>query len=325
MNFNAGPFSDMNSLQTRGFRGGSGEDPICELGAGLRAGRAGCSPNCSPLEPSATPRPACLAPASSRLPSCSSSPSRWPPAEAAPGAGDADPAKAVPAGTAIYLEGVVRPEGDAARRRARRGAARSSRTGDPEAKLQQLIDEALAQSDDPGVDLREGHRAVARAEGRRLDQRRRPRQARLRGARRDEGHRQGPGGDRQGQPRASKSTQRSYHGVDYQVDKDGVAAGIVGDFFTVGTEPEFKRTVDAHDGDSLADDKRYTSSDRRARRRPDRELLRRPQAVHRAGAEVGPERRGPAGADPRDLPASTSSSRSAARCWPTATGSRSTR
>ena len=30
--------------------------------------------------------------------------------------------------------------------------------------------------------------------------------------------------------------ERSYEGVDYQVDDDGVAAGIVGDFFTVGTE-----------------------------------------------------------------------------------------
>ena len=28
------------------------------------------------------------------------------------GAADADPAKAVPAGTAIYIEGVIRPEGD---------------------------------------------------------------------------------------------------------------------------------------------------------------------------------------------------------------------
>ena len=54
-----------------------------------------------------------------------------------------------------------------------------------------------------------------------------------------------------------KVTERSYSGVDYQVDKDGVAAGIVGDFFTVGTEAEFKRTIKAQDGDSLAEDKRY--------------------------------------------------------------------
>src|SRR3954468_18210306 len=54
--------------------------------------------------------------------------------------------------------------------------------------------------------------------------------------------------------------QRSYKDVDYQVDSDGVAAGIVGDFLTVGTEPEFKRTVAAEDGDSLADEKRFKSA-----------------------------------------------------------------
>ena len=54
--------------------------------------------------------------------------------------------------------------------------------------------------------------------------------------------------------------ERSYKGVDYQVDSDGVAAGIVGDFLTVGTEPEFKRTVAAEDGDSLADEKRFKSA-----------------------------------------------------------------
>jgi hypothetical protein len=57
-----------------------------------------------------------------------------------------------------------------------------------------------------------------------------------------------------------KVKERSYSGVDYQVDDEGVAAGIVGDFFTVGTEPEFKRTIKAHDGDSLAEDKRYEST-----------------------------------------------------------------
>ena len=39
-----------------------------------------------------------------------------------------------------------------------------------------------------------------------------------------------------------------------------MAAGIVGDFFTVGTEAEFKRTVKANDGKTLADDKRFKST-----------------------------------------------------------------
>ena len=54
--------------------------------------------------------------------------------------------------------------------------------------------------------------------------------------------------------------ERTYEDVDYQVDDDGVAAGIVGDFLAVGTEAEFKRTVKASDGDSLADDKRYQNT-----------------------------------------------------------------
>ena len=54
-----------------------------------------------------------------------------------------------------------------------------------------------------------------------------------------------------------KVKERSYEGVDYQVDEDGVAAGIVADFFTVGTEAEFKRTVKAKKGDSLAENKRF--------------------------------------------------------------------
>ena len=39
-----------------------------------------------------------------------------------------------------------------------------------------------------------------------------------------------------------------------------MAAGIVGDFVAIGTEPEFKRTVRAEDGDSLADEKRFKSA-----------------------------------------------------------------
>ena len=85
--------------------------------------------------------------------------------------------------------------------------------------------------------------------------------------------------------------QRSYEDVDYQVDEDGVAAGIVGDFFTVGTEAEFKRTVKANDGDSLADDKSYKDTVDEHRRGPPRALLRRPQAVLRAGDQVRPQAR----------------------------------
>ena len=179
----------------------------------------------------------------------------------AAGAGDADPATAVPAGTAIYLEGVVRPEGDQ-REDVLDAARKVLRTDDPEAKIRELVDEGLAESDGnakttykddiapwlgekagvwvAGVDGKEpGYVVVIAAKDTEKAQ-----AAIDKGVKRDGG----------------KVTQRSYSGVDYQVDDEGVAAGIVGDFFTVGTETEFKRTVKAQDGDSLAEQKRYESA-----------------------------------------------------------------
>src|SRR5215212_9287769 len=64
------------------------------------------------------------------------------------GASDADPAKAVPAGAAIYIEGVVRPEGDQ-RDDVLDAARKVLRIDDPEAKLRELIDQGLDESDSP--------------------------------------------------------------------------------------------------------------------------------------------------------------------------------
>ena len=173
------------------------------------------------------------------------------------GAADADPAKAVPAGTAIYFEGVVRPEGDQ-KDDVLDAAGKVLRTDDPEAKIRELLDKAFKESENPdtsyekdiepwlgqkagvwvsGVDRKDpGYVAVVATKDTEKAQKAI-----------DEGIKDEGGSVKE----------RSYEGVDYQVDKDGVAAGIVGDFFTVGTEPEFKRTVKANDGDSLADDKKY--------------------------------------------------------------------
>jgi hypothetical protein len=177
----------------------------------------------------------------------------------APGAGGhADPAKAVPAGAAIYVEGVLRPEGSQ-RADVLDAAGKVLRTQDPAAKLHRLIDQGLAQSSDPGLSYEKdiapwlGQRAGVWVSG--VD-RAKPgyvvivatkdtdkAQAAL-----DKG------------AKDQETTQRSYHGVDYRVDKDGVAAGIVGEFLAVGTEPEFKRTIDVKHRASLAGDKRYTNT-----------------------------------------------------------------
>jgi hypothetical protein len=177
----------------------------------------------------------------------------------APGAGDdADPATAVPAGAAIYLEGVVRPEGDQ-RADVLDAARKVLRTPDPEAKLRALVDQGLEKSDGPGVSYAKdiapwlGRKVGVWVSG--LD-RSKPGYAVLVATKDTDKAQAAIDKGAKGQT----STQRSYKGVDYQVDADGVAAGVVGDFFAVGTEPEFRRTIAAKDGASLAEDKRYTST-----------------------------------------------------------------
>ena len=176
------------------------------------------------------------------------------------GAADADPAKAVPAGTAIYLEGVIRPEGD--QRDDLMDAARKVlRTDDPEAKLHELIDKGLQDSDGPATSYDKdiapwlGQKAAVWVAG--VD-RAKPGYVVLVAAKDTEKAQATLDKSAKAEKKAVK--ERSYKSVDYQVDSDGVAAGIVGDFLTVGTEPEFKRTVAAEDGDSLADEKRFKSA-----------------------------------------------------------------
>ena len=179
---------------------------------------------------------------------------------AAGGAADADPATAVPAGASIYLEGVVRPEGDQ-REDVLDAARKVLRTDAPEAKIHELVDKALEESerDEERPTRTTSRRGWARrpacgwrastARSRATSSSSPPRTPRRRRRRSTRASRGG-----------GKVTERSYSGVDYQVDDEGVAAGIVGDFFTVGTEAEFKRTVKAQDGDSLAEAKRYESA-----------------------------------------------------------------
>jgi hypothetical protein len=52
-------------------------------------------------------------------------------------------------------------------------------------------------------------------------------------------------------------TGRSYDGIDYRVDDDGMAVGMIDDFVVGGTEEAFKRTADARDGEQLVDSERY--------------------------------------------------------------------
>ena len=54
--------------------------------------------------------------------------------------------------------------------------------------------------------------------------------------------------------------ERSHGGTDYLVNSEEVAAGIVGDFAVIAREAEYKRTIDASEGDSLAETDEYADA-----------------------------------------------------------------
>jgi hypothetical protein len=175
------------------------------------------------------------------------------------GATDADPAEAVPAGTAVYVEGVVRPEGDM-REDVLDAAGKLLRTDDPEKKVRELIDQGLKESDGPAASYEKdvapwlGEKAGVWVSG--VD-RPEPGYTVLVAAKDTEKAQEAID---KGTKEQGATTQKSYEGVDYQVDEEGVAYGIVGDYLAVGTEAEFKRTVKAEDGETLSEDDRYTST-----------------------------------------------------------------
>lgn len=174
--------------------------------------------------------------------------------------GDADPASAVPANAMLYAELAIRPEGDL-REDALAAAGKVLNTSDPEGKIRELLDKALAEEGEQDLDYDRdikpwlGERAAVWLNTR-LD---------------DEGDPSGSvvvdvtnGEDAMGAiRRGAKSNgdtlkKQSYNGVDYEVDEDGVAAGVVDDeLLLIGPEPEVKASIDAHKGDSLAEADRY--------------------------------------------------------------------
>jgi hypothetical protein len=173
--------------------------------------------------------------------------------------GDADPATAVPADAMVYADVVVRPSGDV-RDGALDALGKVLATDDPSGKVQELLDRAFSED--------KGHLDYAKDVkpwlgdhvgfwlSSRLDSKSDPAGAALIAttdpdAALDAFHKASVG---------TKLTSRSYAGTDYEVDSDGVATGIVDDFLVNGPEPEFKRTVDAAKGDSLAEADRYRKS-----------------------------------------------------------------
>jgi hypothetical protein len=171
--------------------------------------------------------------------------------------GDADPASLVPAGTPLYFQAAVQPTGDR-REDALAAAGKVLRTDDPSGKLRELINKALADEDsgltwekdfapwlgeDAGIwasNLEAAEPSFAAILATKDAEAAKAAIAKFK-----------ENGD-------STYTKRSYEGVDYDVDDEGTAGGMVDDFVVFATEDAFKRTVDMReDGESLADSDRY--------------------------------------------------------------------
>ena len=176
-----------------------------------------------------------------------------------PSAGGDDPASAVPADAALYVEATVRPEGGL-RDDALAAAGKVLRTDDPAGRIRGLVDQALAGAEDPRLDYgRDVEPWLGEKAGFWLSVA-------------DEGAPESRGvgllsatdedAAREALDRAIASSgetfaERSYNGVDYKAGPGGNAIAVAEGFAMLGTEPELKRTIDALEGDSLAEADRY--------------------------------------------------------------------
>jgi hypothetical protein len=174
------------------------------------------------------------------------------------GAADADPATAVPGDALVYLEATVRPEGDL-REDAVAAAGKVLRTADPQVRIRELLEQGLSDAGDQ-VDY---HRDIAPWLGERAgmwvstreDQNGDPGVAAVVAATDVEEAESAIEESRR--RNGTRATERTHRDVAYKVDAEGFAYGFAGDFVLFGDEPELKRTIDALEGDSLAETDRY--------------------------------------------------------------------
>jgi hypothetical protein len=163
--------------------------------------------------------------------------------------GEGDPATAVPADALFYAEVVVRPEGSL-RDGARDAAGKVLLTEDPEGELREQLEVAFEVEDfdyDRDVEPWLGERAGF-------------------WMRSDESAVLLLAATDTEEARASlersveRGAERSYRDTEYVVDDGGLAVGIVGDFAAAGPEAGYKRTIDAFEGDSLAEADEYADA-----------------------------------------------------------------
>jgi hypothetical protein len=175
-------------------------------------------------------------------------------------AGDADPASAVPANAMLYAEATIRPEGTM-REDALDALGKVLNTQDPEGKVRELLDRAMGEAGQGDFDYDRdikpwlGERAALWLSTR-MDEAGDPSGAAVIGVTNGD---DAMGSIRRGvESDGGTLTKRSHNGVDYEVDQDGVAAGVVDDeLLLIGPEAEVKASIDAQKGDSLAEADRY--------------------------------------------------------------------
>jgi len=172
--------------------------------------------------------------------------------------GDGDPATLVPAGASVYVEAAVQPTGDR-REDALAAAGKLLRTEDPAARLRELVDQGLDDDDltwekdfapwigeDAGLwatDLEQEEPTFAIVVATKDMEAAQEALTRFRAT------------------EGGSTTKRSHAGADYEVDAEGQASGMVGDFLVAGSEAAFKRTAELDgDGESLAEADRYTAA-----------------------------------------------------------------
>lgn len=165
----------------------------------------------------------------------------------------------MPANAGLYFEGVVRPEGDV-KDDALAAVSKILATSTPEQALKDFFNKNAGAATDKPLNW---DRDVAPWLGQRVG-----------------GWAAATNGNDNGQDRfavalsvtdkgkaedflkrtAEKGRKGSYRGVDYTIGSDGDAVGLSDEFILLGTLPEFKRSVDAQKGDSLADSDRFKTA-----------------------------------------------------------------
>jgi len=178
-------------------------------------------------------------------------------AGAAGGGADGDPASVVPANARVYLEGPAKPEG-AQREGLLAAAGKVLRTPEPERRLRELLDQAGGKGDGPDVDY---ERDVEPWAGKRMGtfvedfEAEEPSVLTVVAA--ADADRAADAVDAVLARERAPVREASHKGVEYRVTREKIAVGMIGDFVAFGDEKQFRRAVEAAEGDSLAEAKAY--------------------------------------------------------------------